>query len=420
MGTPCGNREADMFLSMDILASDLAQFDSSVHIADADASRGIRYVTPAGSLMLDDPSALYAMPASQLARCTSRATKATNVLCIGNPDDASMRACDMLNVLSLDVDEAKFDEVLKSCAEAIAWYADGFTRLTEAAEKGDQAAMRRVTALLQYCADREGAQSADPNALAEQLDLLLHRNITSWQLLEDTIADWGWDLLDEYLCVTVAAPDRSARLLLPTLQVEASDASPTRVCLPQEEYLVVVMNLTRSSSDYREAATDIAVQLHKFSRDAPVGASNPFSELQDLYYYGQQAKSALQIGSALGVDEPVSFFHDRFLDYVALRCLEACPPTTLFPPGYSRLRNYEHTHPRSGSLVRFLHAYIENDFQMKPTVAAEFCSRTTAFEKLRKIKQISGMDLDDPNTRAALRLATHAIRLSKISPSQPG
>ena len=41
----------------------------------------------------------------------------------------------MLNVLSLDVDEAKFDEVLKSCAEAIAWYADGFTRLTEAAEK---------------------------------------------------------------------------------------------------------------------------------------------------------------------------------------------------------------------------------------------------------------------------------------------
>lgn len=37
-----------MFLSMDILASDLAQFDPSVHIADADASRGIRYVTPRG------------------------------------------------------------------------------------------------------------------------------------------------------------------------------------------------------------------------------------------------------------------------------------------------------------------------------------------------------------------------------------
>lgn len=46
MGTPCDNREAYMFLSMDILASDLAQFDPSVHIADADASRGIRYVTP--------------------------------------------------------------------------------------------------------------------------------------------------------------------------------------------------------------------------------------------------------------------------------------------------------------------------------------------------------------------------------------
>ena len=62
-----------MFLSMDILASDLAQFDPSVYIADADASRGIRYVTPAGSLMLDDPSALYAIPASQRRTCYASA-----------------------------------------------------------------------------------------------------------------------------------------------------------------------------------------------------------------------------------------------------------------------------------------------------------------------------------------------------------
>lgn len=409
-----------MFLSMDILASDLAQFNATAHVQDAAVSKGIRYVVPAGDLSLDDTSALYAVTARDLASCASRATGAMNLLCIGMPDDVALGDCAGLNVLVLDVDEANFDSMVKACAEAIAWYADGFTRLTEAAESGDQAALKRITALLRHCVDLEESRTPDPSALAKQLDLLLHRNITSWQLLENTIADWGWDLLDEYLCVTIEAPDGAARLLLSGLQPESAAVTPTMVCLPQEEYLVVVMNLTQSGSDYREAAQDVAGRVHGLSRDAHVGASNPFSELQDLYYYGQQAKNAVQMGAALKAEEGVSFFHDRFMDFVALQLLEACPPTTLFPPGYSRLRNYEHGQARSGSLLQFLDSYIAHDFQMKPTVAAEFCSRTTAFEKLRKIKQITGMDLDDPNTRAALRLATHAIRLSKLSPSQPG
>lgn len=409
-----------MFLSMEILAGDLAQWHASAHVRNADGSRQIRYVTPAGALPLDDATALYAMRANELASCASRAKDGTNLLCVGIPDEEDLLACEALNVLILDAPESDFDRALKDCAEAIAWYADGFTNLADAVERGDEEAMRRAAALLRYCLHDEPTQDADPSALAEQLNLLLHRNITSWQLLEDTIADWGWDLLDEYLCVTSTIPDGAFRSMLLAVQPDMAGKPPTQVCLPQDEYLVMVVNLTHVGADYRDAANEIAARFAKLAEDVRVGVSNPFSELQDLYYYGQQAKSAVQIGIALGAGERVSFFHDRFLDFVALRLLEACPPTTLFPPGYSRLRNYEHGHTRTGSLLRFLHAYIEHDFQMKPTVAAEFCSRTTAFDKLRKIKQITGMDLDDPNTRAALRLATHAIRLSKISPSQPG
>lgn len=409
-----------MFLSMEILAGDLAQWHPTLHVRDADSSRNIRYVTPAGQLALDDAYALYATTAEELATCAARATDKTNLLCVGVPDDDALDACGSCNALVLDAAKEDFDQAVKDCAEAIAWYADGFTHLADAVERGDEEAMRRAAALLRYCLHDEPTQDADPSALAEQLNLLLHRNITSWQLLEDTIADWGWDLLDEYLCVTTTIPDGASRSMLLAVQPDMAGKPPTQVCLPQDEYLVMVVNLTHVGADYRDAANEIAARFAKLAEDVRVGVSNPFSELQDLYYYGQQANSAVQMGIALGAGERVSFFHDRFLDFVALRLLEACPPTTLFPPGYSRLRNYEHGHTRTGSLLRFLHAYIEHDFQMKPTVAAEFCSRTTAFDKLRKIKQITGMDLDDPNTRAALRLATHAIRLSKISPSQPG
>lgn len=408
-----------MFLSMDILRGDLASWDAKAYLGNADTAKDIRYVIPAGSLALDDASALYATTAEELFEAASRARSGMNLLCVGAPGKEALGICDMLNVLALDGQADDFDRAVKDCAKAIAWYADGFTQLAQAAHEGDEAALKRAATLLQYCLGRENEQPTDPSALAEQLDLLLHRNITSWQLLEDTIADWGWDLLDEYLCVTAFTPGRPCTMTLPAARAGTSTSTPMQVCLPQGEYMVVVVNLTQYGCDYREAAREIALQFRGHLDGVHVGASNPFSELQDLYYYGQQAKSAAEIGIMQGADEDVSFFHDRFLDFVAMRCLEACPPTTLFPPGYSRLRNYEHEHARSTSLVRFLHSYIEHDFQMKPTVAAEFCSRTTAFEKLRKIKQISGMDLDNPETRAALRIATRAIRLSKLAPSQP-
>lgn len=408
-----------MFLSIDILASDLVSWNPSVHTGNAETSKDIRYVVPAEGLTLDDTSALYAMPASQLADAAKQAAIGANILCVGMPDEKTLEACDAVNVLVLDAAKDDFSRAIKECAEAIAWYADGFTQLAQAAQEGDEVAIKRATTLLRYCLGGEDERPTDPSALAEQLNLLLHRNITSWQLLEDTIADWGWDLLDEYLCVTAYTPGRPCALILPATREGSTSATPSQVCLPQDEYTVVVVNLSKFGCGYREAAIDIAAQLRRRLDDVHVGVSNSFSELQDLYYYGQQAKSAVEIGITLGTSEEVSFFHDRFLDFVALRCLEACPPTTLFPPGYSRLRNYEHEHPKSSSLTRFLHAYIAHDFQMKPTVAAEFCSRTTAFDKLRKIKQISGMDLDDPNTRAALLIATHAIRLSKLAPGQP-
>ena len=221
-----------MFLSMEILAGDLAQWHASAHVRDAEGSRQIRYVTPAGTLPLDDATALYAMRANELAGCASRAKDGTNLLCVG--------------VLILDAPESDFDRALKDCAEAIAWYADGFTNLADAVERGDEEAMRRAAALLRYCLHDEPTQDADPSALAEQLNLLLHRNITSWQLLEDTIADWGWDLLDEYLCVTSTIPDGAFRSMLATVQPETTDKTPAQVYLPQEEYLVVARRHPRS------------------------------------------------------------------------------------------------------------------------------------------------------------------------------
>lgn len=405
-----------MFLSMDILAGDLATWNPTTRIRDNETSRAIRYVVPAGQMSLDDPAALYGVTVTQLAETAGRAMPGANLLCVGEPDDETLAACRTANLLVLNADAAHFDEALRDCAQAIAWYADGLTQLTQAVDAGDEDAVRRATALLRYCLDGQAEQAPDPNALAEQLDQLLHRNITSWQLLEDAIADWGWGLLDEYLCVTATAPDSSFINGLAARQPGMECKPPAYVYLPQDEYLVAVVNLTHLGADHEKAARLIAGEIRGVVADARIGASNPFSELQDLYYYGQQAKNALLLSAMLGFGQDLSFFHDRFLDFVAARCLEACPPTTLFPPGYSRLRNHELARGRSGSLLNFLDIYVKNDFQMKPTVAEAFCSRTTAFDKLRRIKEISGMDLDDPNTRAALRIATHAIKLAKASP----
>lgn len=272
------------------------------------------------------------------------------------------------------------------------------------------------------------AAAAPESALTEHVRLLLEGKITSWQLLEAVIADYGWALLDEYVCLVVvpplsSAPDGAAGESGAAASSAAADcllgASADRIdaaCVPDGVGDVVLVNLTKSRCDADEAAAAISQAARARNAACVVGQSARFSELQDLCHHRDQATKAIELGTLLDAGRPVYAFEDYFLDFVAQCCLKCTSPTALFPSGYHRLKNYGRSGRKDGSLEAFLVRLIDHGFEMKATVADEYCSRTTAFAKLKKVRDLTGLDLDDEETRAALLIASRAIRLSKASP----
>lgn len=282
----------------------------------------------------------------------------------------------------------------------------------------DGAVLGSIASFVQGCFDHgSSGDCVQPSGLVNQVESLLNRSVTSWQLLESSLSEYGWKLLDEYLCL-VARSGAETPLSINFLSsgLSAMGDSPAAVCVSHGAELVFVVNMSRAHMDRDEVASRIAFECQRHHPNCVLGVSLPFSELQDLYFYGQQAEKALELGQLLDPEEKTCLFEDYYLDFIASCCLEVTSATALFPAGYNRLRNYGKARERGSDLSAFLDHYVESGFQMKKTISSEYCSRTTAFAKLKRIKEITGMDLDDASVRVALMIATRAIKLSKLRP----
>lgn len=282
----------------------------------------------------------------------------------------------------------------------------------------DESVLNVVASFVQDCLKHGSSGNyVLPSGLVNQVESLLNRSVTSWQLLESSLSEYGWNLLDEYLCMVVT-PEAEASLNVNYLSntVASIGEPPSVVCVSRGGELVFVVNLSRARMNRDEAVDYIVRVCLRRHPHCTIGVSLPFSEFQDLFFYGLQAEKALELGRLLKPDDQVNHFEDYYLDFVASCCLETMSATALFPAGYNRLRNYRRARDKGSDLNAFLDHYVENDFQMKKTVSSEYCSRTTAFAKLKRIKEITEMDLDDASVRAALSIAARAVRLSKLRP----
>jgi DNA-binding PucR family transcriptional regulator len=101
-------------------------------------------------------------------------------------------------------------------------------------------------------------------------------------------------------------------------------------------------------------------------------------------------------------------------DLRAYRLLAALPASALddIPPGLRRLLDGSHEH-----LVLTLETYLDHAGDVKRTAAALWLHRTSLYYRLRRIEEISGLDLNHGEDR----LLCHVVlRLARLDGSRPG
>ena len=160
----------------------------------------------------------------------------------------------------------------------------------------------------------------------------------------------------------------------------------------------------------RRIADSIRRQANgEFANDPPaMGLGRPVDGLIGLRDSYREARQALSMARRLADPNPLYF--GELNVYRLLFQLEYSPELGAFCNEIiGSLIEYDRT--QGTDLVETLTAYFAHKGNLSQTAEAMFVHRNTLLYRMDRIKEISGLDLDNPETRLSIQLALRARRL---------
>ena len=161
-------------------------------------------------------------------------------------------------------------------------------------------------------------------------------------------------------------------------------------------YLLIDMKKSRLNT------SDIRVQMSKLVRESllKVAISDEFSELGTFPVYLQQTEACLDYMLESGSTDWFCEFHQVVLPYWLHNGTGQIPVTALTAPEITKLKEYDALY--GTDLLNTLKVYIENDRSLIDTSRVLQIHRTTVPHRLEKIRELTGLDLDNKYSRLHL------------------
>lgn len=165
-------------------------------------------------------------------------------------------------------------------------------------------------------------------------------------------------------------------------------AFPGARCIPRERELCALFPYV---PDTAERLWAVAAQA-----DAQAGLSRPFSDWSRMAEYRSQAYTALEAGGAR-----VNELSSRSVSALCAKVLrEQLSGPALCHPALATLADYDILHHTS--LLPTLRAYLLHERNLIRTAEALYIHRNSLVYRIRRIVELTGLALDDPDERLCL------------------
>ncbi|WP_433296350.1 PucR family transcriptional regulator [Pseudonocardia sp. CA-142604] len=233
-------------------------------------------------------------------------------------------------------------------------------------------------------------------------ELLAH---TNEQAALNRAQAMGYDLRRPHRVAVVVAEEQSGRhdpdIRFQAVRRAARDAAVGTLLVPRGEAVVVLAHSDRAWHEFH---------LHlrsELGQDAVVGVGSPCEELSDFPRSYREAMLALRMRST-GSRGRRTIFYEQLGTYRLLAEVGELGVVDRFVEEWiGPLIAYDSDH--GAELVATLSTYLECRGNYDATAAALFVHRNTLKYRLRRIKEISNLDLKDADTLFNLQLATRAL-----------
>lgn len=240
------------------------------------------------------------------------------------------------------------------------------------------------------------------HALAVMLIGMIQGKVFSDSEITSRIRQCGWKRNDRYVCVRLDVEEEEGN----------PGASPASLCnyvearvvgskaVSMDNRVCIIINLNMNDHYTSDVSCILRDGLYK------AGFSNLFRDLTGLKCYYRQASVALEYCRKKN-DMMWSYtFDDIAMDYIGDLCCREFRPDELCAYELTRLKEYDSAN--GTELYKTLVMYLLNERNTVATSSGLYIGRSTLFYRLRKIKEITGLDaehLAEPVQNLYLRLS---------------
>lgn len=221
------------------------------------------------------------------------------------------------------------------------------------------------------------------------IELMLAEMIEGKKYSETEIASrirlHGWQLGDDYVCVALDTGEKEgkpASAVSMCNHIEGKVAGSKAICV--DGRICAIVNLARNSHYISDIADILRDGLFK------AGFSNSFRDFNQLRICYRQASIALEYCCRKNDMMWHHTFCEIAMDYIADVCCKEFAPKELCAPELIKLKEYDDKN--HSELYKTLVTYILHECNTVAASAALYIGRSTLFYRLRKIKEVTGLD----------------------------
>lgn len=217
----------------------------------------------------------------------------------------------------------------------------------------------------------------------------------------------GWNRQDRYCCFLLQM-DKKPHEILSSRKISSTVGMYLKnsFSFPLEDRIYTVCNLTRSgyrARNCREIMLDVAQ-----AADLWVGGSDAFDDFMELREYFRQAEKALKIGRASRPGTRYHPFPEYVLDYIIRHFTSEFHVRTICSKAILRLDEMDRE--KHTDYLNTLQCYFDNNCQQTATAKALFIHRSTLMYRLEKLQELTGVDLEDADTRLYLQISMKLLK----------
>lgn len=274
-----------------------------------------------------------------------------------------------------------------------------------------EAAMRGAAALALELAKEQAVQAAEERLRGDYVANVLAGRPADMAAALQRGQELGYNLAQPHAAVLLQLEDATSAIMARLSAALQSELVRRTITAPisRRESSVLCMLPVAGASRPRDLVEQLRERLLAEFPRLVLAVGTQASGLNDWRRSVEEAEQALLLGRQLFGTGRVLAFSDLGVYRLLVRLRETPELWTFYRETLSRLADYDQR--QQSDLIKTLDAYFNHLGNLRATSEALHVHRNTLLYRLERIKEISGMDLDNAEEHFALWLALRAHRV---------